>query len=219
MITIEEQNTLFSDISRKLKSKIICYAIGGTAMMFQGLKENTIDIDLVFDNLEDRKTFAKALEELEFKKIDSMIIYGKKPNQPELLKRREEERIDLFTLEVISFVFSDNSKKRAIKTHQFGENFIIKIADMHDIILMKQATDRAKDIIDIVSILNSRNIDWNILLEETKNQVRLGKKRAALDLGIFIEDLEKKFKIKTPKKIRDELWNFVKKQADEEKKR
>ena len=214
MITIKEQEILFLDISRKLKKKIICYAIGGTAMMFLNLKFNTKDIDLVFENEEDRKMFLKALEELEFKRLDSIMLYGKKPNQPELLKRKEDERIDLFTTEVISFIFSKDSKKRAKKIHQFGENLIIKIADVHDIILMKHATDRAKDIIDIESIIQTENINWNIILEEVKNQIKLGKQRAALDLGLFLENLETKG-INISKSFSNELFKIVEKQARE----
>jgi hypothetical protein len=211
MITIKEQEILFLDISRKLKRKITCYAIGGTAMMFIGLKLNTQDIDLVFENEEERKIFIKALEELEFKKLDSMILYGKKPNQPELMQR-SDERIDLFTTEVISFVFSENSKKRADKIHQFGENLIIKIANVHDIVLMKHATDRVKDIKDIEAILNKENINWNIILEETKNQIKLRKERAALDLGLFLEEL-KKVGAKIPKQILNDLFKIVEMQA------
>ncbi len=208
MITIREQEILFLDISRKLKKTITCYAIGGTAMMFLGLKINTKDIDLIFETEEERKIFSKVLEKLEFRKLDSIILYGKKPNQPELMQRGEE-RIDLFTTEVISFIFSENSKKRAEKTHQFGENLIIKIANVHDIILMKHATDRLKDIEDIKSILDKENINWDIILEEVKNQKRLGKERAIFDLGYFLEELEKRFKIIAPKKIKEEIWKLV----------
>jgi len=217
MITIKEQEILFLDISRKLKRKITCYAIGGTAMMFIGLKLNTQDIDLVFENEEERKIFIKALEELEFKKLDSMILYGKKPNQPELMQR-SDERIDLFTTEIISFIFSENSKKRAEKTHQFGENLIIKIANPHDIDLMKHATDRVKDIKDIEAILNQEDINWEIILEETKNQIKLGKERAALDLGLFLEELEK-VGAKIPKQVLNELFKTVEMQAKEKRRK
>lgn len=218
MVTIKDQETLFIDISRKLKEKITCYAIGCTAMMFLNLKDNTKDIDLVFDNIKDRNKFIKALENLEFKKLESSILYGKKPNQPELLKRSEEERIDLFLPEVISFVFSNNSINRADKTRQFGENLIIKIADVHDLIFMKHTTDRAKDTTDIISILKNSNIDWNIILEETKNQIGLGKQRAALDLGVFLENLEAKG-ISIPKNVPDELFKIFEKQIKDMKKK
>jgi hypothetical protein len=217
MITIKEQEILFLDISRKLKKKITCYAIGGTAMMFLGLKFNTKDIDLVFKNEEERKIFIKSLEELEFKKLDSIILYGKKLNQPELMQRGDE-RIDLFTTEIISFIFSENSEKRAGKIHQFGENLIIKIANVHDIVLMKHATDRVKDIKDIEAILNQGDINWTLILEETKNQIKLGKERAALDLGLFLEKLEK-MGAKIPKHVLNELFKIVEMQAREKRKK
>lgn len=217
MTTIEEQNELFLDISRKLKKKITCYAVGGTAMMFLGLKDYTKDIDLVFENQNERQIVIQTLSELDFKKLDSRILYGKKNNQPELLKR-DEERIDLFTREVISFVFSENSKKRAEKTHQFGDNLIIKIADIHDIFLMKCATDRAKDKEDVKAILKTEKISWNIILDEVANQISLGKERTALDLGYFLEELEKQG-VKIPKQVLDDLFKILENQAKAERKK
>ena len=48
MITVQEQQTLLVDIAKRLSKTIIVYAIGGTAMIFLGLKTATLDIDLVF---------------------------------------------------------------------------------------------------------------------------------------------------------------------------
>jgi len=56
-----------------------------------------------------------------------------------------DERFDLFVNEVIDFIFSDKMKERAKQMHQFGDNLILKIANPHDIILMKCATERIKD--------------------------------------------------------------------------
>ncbi|MBI4919148.1 hypothetical protein HY837_04405, partial [archaeon] len=47
MISIEAQQKLLLAVSTNLKKKITVYAIGGTAMMFLGLKNSTLDIDLV----------------------------------------------------------------------------------------------------------------------------------------------------------------------------
>ena len=57
MISIEEQQKLMLAIAKKLNSRINIYAIGGTAMMFLGLKDTTLDIDLVFENEKDREIF------------------------------------------------------------------------------------------------------------------------------------------------------------------
>ena len=50
MITIDQQQKLFLNVANMLKKKITAYAIGGTAMMFLGIKDATLDIDLVFEN-------------------------------------------------------------------------------------------------------------------------------------------------------------------------
>ena len=53
-----------------------------------------------------------------------------------------------------------------------------------------------------------------MIVNEAKNQKELGRERAILDLGYFLEQLELKFKAPVPKKVLDELWRMLKKQAD-----
>ena len=208
MISIERQRGLFIAIGKKLKRKINVYAVGGTAMMFLGLKEATLDIDLVFENHSDRLEFILALESLGYEKMNSFLIYGAGENIPEMLTLGDE-RFDLFVNEVIDFVFSKEMQKRANKIHEFGENFVLKVATFHDIFLMKCATDRLKDLDDARSILDKAKINWDLIIEEAKNQKQLGKTRAIFDLGYFLEKIEKKFKIKIPKKVLDILWELM----------
>ncbi|MBU1204038.1 MAG: hypothetical protein KKG60_03150 [Nanoarchaeota archaeon] len=207
MITIEEQQSLLLNISNKLKKRITIYAIGGTAMMFLGLKDATLDIDLVFDTEKERETFINTAKDLGYIKADPIKIYGKKKNQPEMLTLGEH-RFDLFLSEVIHFYFSEDMKKRAVRIYEIGKNLILKIADPQDILLMKCATDRMKDKDDAKSIIEETKINWEILIDEAKNQVKLGKERALFDLGIFLDDL-KKAKIKIPAKVLDEIYKLV----------
>jgi len=79
-----------------------------------------------------------------------------------------DSRLDLFLVEVIDFIFSENMQNRAEQIHQFGKNLILKIADKHDIILMKCATNRIRDEEDIVNIVKINDIDWKILIDEAK---------------------------------------------------
>jgi hypothetical protein len=210
MISLERQNGLFIAIGKKLKRKINVYAVGGTAMIFHGLKDATLDIDLVFENKEDRQEFIEAIKSLGYYYLDARVIYKKNENIPEMLTLGDE-RFDLFVNEVVDFNFSDNMKERAKETHQFEDNFILKIASPEDIIVMKCATDRLKDLDDAKSIITNTSIDWDTIVREAKNQMKIGKSRAIFELGYFIEKLEKKFKpiIKVPKKIKDELWNLL----------
>jgi hypothetical protein len=189
------------------------YAIGGTAMMFLGFKEATLDIDLVFEKEEDRTVFKEAVKDIGYHELDSIEIYGAKRNQP-LMLRLDDERFDLFLVNVIDFIFSKQMMKRAEKTHQFNNNLILKVANPHDIILMKCATDRMKDIDDARNIIKEIDIDFKVIIEEARNQIELGRQSAAFELGEFLENL-KKTGVKIPQKVLDELFKIVKKQAEE----
>lgn len=213
MISIERQQKLLLNVSRRLKKSITVYAIGGTAMMFLGFKEATLDIDLVFEKEEDRTVFKEAVKDIGYHELDSIEIYGAKRNQP-LMLRLDDERFDLFLVNVIDFIFSKQMMKRAEKTHQFNNNLILKVADPHDIILMKCATDRMKDIDDARNIIKEITIDFKVIIEEARNQIELGRQSAAFELGEFLENL-KKTGVKIPQKVLDELFKIVKKQAEE----
>jgi len=211
MINIERQQGLLLAVSKKLKEKVIAYAVGGTAMMFLGLKDATADIDLVFENRKERELFKNAVKSVGYKEMDSMIVYGGKENQPEMLVLGDE-RFDLFLREVVYFIFSENMQKRAREIHQFEDNLVLKIADPHDVILMKCATDRLKDIDDAMSIIKNTKIDWNLIVEEAKNQARLGKEKTIFELGYFFEKLNNKSKEIVPKPVTNELWGLLQKE-------
>lgn len=216
MITIDQQQKLLLNVTRRLTKKITVYAIGGTAMMFLGFKDMTLDIDLVFENEKDRNVFKEAIKSLGYLEMDAIKIYGKKRNTPEMFKLNDE-RFDLFVIEVIDFIFSDNMKKRAEQIHQFGDNLILKIANPHDIILMKCATDRIKDKDDVRRIINTTKINWDILMDEAKKQMELGKERAAFDLGCFLEYLKTKMNLDIPQEVLDQLFSIVEKQAKDKR--
>ncbi len=207
MITIDRQKNLFLNVGRNLKKKIVCYAIGGTAMMFHGFKDSTLDIDLVFENVDDRKAFSEAIIMLGYQDMNSKQVYGIKKNQPKMYTLGDE-RFDLFLEDVVSCKFSSDMKKRANEVHQFFDNFVLKIADLHDIILMKSATDRLKDIDDVRNIINEYGANYSVLIDEAKSQVELGNRRALFELGCFLEDL-RRMKVKIPKKVLDEIFRSL----------
>jgi hypothetical protein len=218
MISIEKQQGLLLAISKKLKKPITIYAVGGTAMMFLGFKDATLDIDLVFENKDDKEVFKEAILSLGYKALDSRIIYGGKANRPEMFSLGDE-RFDLFVNEVIDFIFSEEMQKRVKQTHQFEGNLILKVANPNDIILMKCATDRLKDLDDANNIIRNFTVDWDLIYKEAQNQKGLGKERAIFELGYFFEKLEKKFKMQVPKKIKKELWNALEEEAESKKKK
>ena|SRR3989344_6076096 len=215
MINITNQEVIFNEIGRALPKKLSIYSIGGTAMMLLGLKGETLDIDLVFDKKLDREIFIETLEVMKFRKDDKRVIeiYGLKKNTPAMLRLESGDFIfDLFMNKIISSFFSDGMKSRAKQIHEFG-NLIIRVADPNDIIIMKSATSRAKDLVDIISIINKSQINWNILLEEAKEQVRLGNEVAIMTLGEKLEKLNNRKVILVPKDFSDKLWKLFRKQV------
>ena len=94
--------------------------------------------------------------------MDSFLVYGKKKNHLEMFTLGNE-RFDLFVDDVIDFVFSSKMQERAEALYQFGDNLSLRIADYHDIVLMKCATDRLKDKDDGRKIIESHTMNWAIL--------------------------------------------------------
>ena len=215
MISLEDQESLLQNIAKRLKKKITIYCVGGTAMMFLDLKEATLDIDLVFSNEDDKKVFIQSAKELGYKDIDPVKVYGTKENRPEMLTLGDE-RFDLFVNEVIDFIFSEEMKKRTEKELDFEGKLIVNVANHNDIIIMKCATDRVKDKDDVKRIIETKDIDWDIILKEIKNQVELGKKTAYMDLGSFLEDL-KKLGVNIPDKIMNSIWELLNEQIKRKK--
>ena len=216
MININSQEALFNEIGRALPKKLVVYSIGGTAMMLHGLKGETLDIDLVFDKESDREIFIGTLEAMKFRKDEIRVIeqYGLKQNPPEIFRLKSDDFIfDLFLNKIVSSVFSDGMKERAKQTHEFGSNLVIKAADPHDILIMKSVTSREKDSVDIIAIVNTGHINWDLIVEEAKEQVHLGNETAILGLGEKLDKLANRKLIIIPKEILDKLWRLLNKQV------
>jgi len=217
MIDIQQQEVMLIAIGKILSKKLTVYAIGGTAMMLRSIKNSTLDIDFVFEKKEDRVKFMDALRKLGAKESDTTLVYGLKDHTPLMLKF-DNCRFDMFMSKIITSIFSDTMKGRAKEIHEFG-NLIIKVADPNDILIMKSATSREKDIEDIVSIINKSHIDWNILVDEAKEQVSLGNEMAILELGEKLEKLNNRKLALVPKEISDKIWKLFTKQVKDKAKR
>jgi len=217
MISIKDQNQLLIQIGNNLPKEIVVYAIGGTAMIFLGLKDATRDIDLVFTDKKERAEFKNVALSLGYKETDAAEVYGVRQNTPEIINLGDS-RLDLFYLEVIDFTFSKNMQERATQIHQFGKNLKLKIADKHDIIIMKCATRRMKDEDDIVNIVkNNSPIDWDMIIEEIKFQVGFGKETAFFNMGSVVEKLIYTHKLNVPKSIHDKFFSLLEEQIKRKK--
>jgi len=209
MIDIKQQEEIFIAIGNILEKKIVAYAIGGTAMMLKSIKDSTLDVDFVFDKENDRTKIILALKKLGAKESDATLTYGLNKNIP-LMVEINNARFDLFLNKIVTSVFSEKMKNRANEIHEFGENLIVKAADIHDIILMKSSTSRIKDIDDITLIIEKNPINWDIIIDEAENQVNLGHETAIISLGEKLEKLNNQKRVIIPQEVLDKLWHILK---------
>ena len=168
MINTQDQEELLRLIADYLEDDIKCVAIGGTAMMFQGYKTTTKDIDLVFINNSERNNFIRAIEKLGYTQRSLKFVYGenrlKNKNKP-LLYSRGDERFDLFVKDVFGF---EIEFEKFVQRHDFigKKEIIVFTLSKEYLILLKAITNREKDYEDIETIVKiEKNIDWNIIID------------------------------------------------------
>lgn len=205
MTGIENQIELLKFIGSGLKKKTECLVIGGSAMMFYGIKNTTKDIDMVFFSEKERKNAILILEEAGFYKK-----YFK--DRDIFLLEKGEMRVDMFLNEVFKFSLSPAMTERKKEVHEFG-NFMAMIASPEDIILLKCATDREGDRLDARNIIEKFDINWNTILEEIKWQNKNSGKALSLFLYDFLLDV-KSLKADVPDNIMKELRAINKKEME-----
>ena len=220
MINIEEQISLFKIIGNQLKAKVECIAIGGSAMMFYAAKNATKDVDLVFLKKEDLESVKEILfnsgfnERKNIKGIFREDEYSSKP----VMMEGTETRFDLFLNEVIGFKIHEKTIERIREVHEFG-NFMVKTASPEDILMMKGCTERAKDVDDAAELIKKININWNIILDETSKQNKIGIAAFPLLLYEFLTELKDKYKVEVPNNIMKEIIAIAEKSIEELKKK
>ena len=167
-INMKEQEEIFNLIGRALKEKVECFVVGGTAMMFLGLKEVTKDIDIVFQARKDYETFKSSLINLGAKDTKAEII---NPEKVSCILSLGNARFDLFLEHLIHFRLTGTIISRIREVHEFG-NLIVKVVSPEDIILFKSMADREADKIDAAELAKKININWEIILDEAEEQTK-----------------------------------------------
>lgn len=208
MVDLTKQNELFLTIGRNLKKKRECFLIGGSAMMYYGVKEATKDIDIVFLHKKDRDDVLRVLDKLGFsERATKFILYHKKKNIP-MLMELGESRIDLFLKKIISFEFTDDMVKRVHKVLEY-ENLIVKVVSLEDIILLKCATERAGDRIDVKAILEKVDVNWDYIIDESIKQTGIAGDVFPVYLYDFLTELKEDLKADIPNDVIKKIRNIA----------
>ena len=212
MINLNDQQSLFNIIGKKLKRKMSCFVIGGSAMMYYNAKITTKDVGIVFDNKNDFDDFLKVLKEINFEPKNPEMLYPRKENKPALMERGQE-RIDIFCKEIICFKLSETMINRVKMIYEY-DNIIINVVSPEDIILLKSATERAGDRIDAAELIERFNIKWNIIVEEAMHQTELDKPLFVVFLYEFLLELKDDFKADIPEDVLKELLKMSEREME-----
>jgi len=207
--SIKEQEELFKIIGEKLKQRMEAFVIGGSAMLYYGAKEVTKDIDIVLNDKKERDMLLALLKELGFKERSTKLLYGEKKNVPILLQRGED-RIDLFYDKVVDFKFTDSIKERVSASYEYNK-LIVKVISPEDIIVLKCATERAGDRLDAANLMNIKNIDWGIIMDEAVVQMKIIGDVIPLCLFEFMCELKEDLKADISQDTIDRLGNIAEK--------
>lgn len=197
MITYEDQMSLFKIISEKIKKDIECYAFGGTAMMFYGYKDETKDVDVIFENEEERNEFIDAIEDIGYRQWAPFNIYV-----PEKLKNKYKPlvfklgdgRFDLFIKKIFRTVISPRMKDDVFAIHDFKNkhNLKVKVFRKEHIVLLKAVTERDRDFEDILTIIRKeKNFDWQYFIDEVLWQTEHGDSWVLFDAEKMLRELKK----------------------------
>ena len=195
MITHEYQMNLFTLISKSITKDIECFAFGGNAMMFYGYKDETRDIDLLFEKEVQRQEFIRVIKLLGFDESSPMKIYIpdklREKHRP-LMFKRSDYRFDLFVKKIFKTILSPRMKEDLYAVHEFRDKYTLKINVFRKehIVFLKGITERRNDFDDIRNILSKeKNFDWQYLVDETIWQHEHGDSWALLDVEKMLKEL------------------------------
>ena len=197
MISYEDQVSILELISKAISKNIECYAFGGTAMMFYGYKDETKDIDLLFENEDSRDEFVKVIKNLGFSETTLVNIYIpeklRDKNVPIMFKR-DDSRFDIFLKKIFKTAISPRMKEDLYAIHDFkGKNNLrVKVLRKEFIVLLKSVTERDRDFEDILTIIKKEKFfDWQYLIDEAIWQYKHGDSWVILDVEKMLLELKK----------------------------
>lgn len=197
MLTHKDQLDLFALVAKNLSKGLECYAFGGNAMMFYGYKEETKDVDLLFEEENHRQEFIRAISLLGYAETSPITVYIpeklRDPHRP-LMYKRGESRFDLFVGKIFKTLLSPKMKEDVFAVHDFKGTYNLKIKVLRKeyLVILKAVTDRDKDFEDILTILQKeKDFDWQYLVDEVLWQYKHGDSWVLLDIERVMQELKK----------------------------
>ncbi|MGC8578086.1 MAG: MarR family transcriptional regulator [Thermoproteota archaeon] len=200
-ISIEESSrtdleNLFLLIDENLSNKARIFLIGGTNLVFRGLRSSTKDVDIVCE----KESFYLVIEAL--RKV-GFVCEG-------TTCTKGEKRVDIFNEKVFKGYFLTEAVKERSKLVWKGEKLEVFLTPLEFVFLLKSVTERDLDLDDCYTIAKE-GLDWNFLFKEALTQQKKIKKIVLVSLVDTLDILKEKYSInvKIPRKIEKELLKLI----------
>ena len=179
-ITRVEDLDNFLNLIADLNEPLELFAIGGTAMVLKKIKESTKDIDFLttasYENIKKLFRLAGLREESPSKICNTW--------------RLEKTRIDIFYDGFIMGIpFPDDWKEKSEKIKGIGK-INLYILNWYDLIITKISRSEKRDIEDILKIIKSQGLDFNLL---KKRYYSLAETALVADYDYKFKHLEKEY--------------------------
>jgi len=160
----------FEGIGKRLAKRTPAYVLGGGVMCFRGQKTGTKDLDIVFVESAPADDFCKAAKKEGFEAVKRLESPYQLMDAHAVLENVDEFRLDVFSGKVCGkLALSKTMRLRAERFGSFG-NLDVFLVSNEDVILFKAVTERARDADDIAAVIRLSRVDWNIIVEECKEQ-------------------------------------------------
>ena len=196
MISNNDQLELFGLLSKNINQNIDCYAFGGNAMMFYGYKDETKDVDLVFEHEDEREEFLRVLKQMGYEEFSLFRIYVPeklKDTHKPIVVKRGEGRFDLFVKKFFQTLLSPKMKEDVFSVHEFKwkHTLTVNVLRKEILVILKSVTSRDRDFEDIVTIIkNDKHFDRPYFLEEVRWQAEHGDGWVLLDVERMMRELK-----------------------------
>lgn len=186
-------------LSSKISIPVKLFVIGGLGLIDFGLKEATKDIDVVVQSPRELHALTDSLGSLGYRAPSPVEISRpyKKMKASQILENDEGFRWDIFCQQVCgALTFSNGMVSRAAN---FYNKKLLKAlrASKEDIFLFKGITEREADL-DDMRLLAESGLDWEVILQECRNQSVSSGRLWENALLQNLVDLRDKHKIRSP---------------------
>jgi hypothetical protein len=186
-----------AEIGNALHERTECIAVGRTSLVLQGMKPVTFVVELAFLSEDQLKHCVDSLKSLgyRFQTSERWVRFVR------------EASIDLFLNRV--FFIGGYMLERASGLEADTGKLSVRLLQPQDVFLLNSLSGHPRDLDDMKTIIEKTSVDWESLLLEVKERMKIGaSRRTPLSLAYSLDKL-KETGAKIPSEIIEEVREIL----------